>query len=79
MSVVIATARMPGGKIADMKPLPALTRRSRRIGSLAEKPVRMIAPTESSSPFGAARRSISPGEIACSGQAIQRRSSGLRV
>ena len=36
-----------------MKPLPAFTSFSGRMGSLTRNPVRMIEPAVSSSPFGA--------------------------
>jgi hypothetical protein len=45
LSIEMATARIPGGRMADMKPLPlALISLSRRIGSPRRRLPRVIDP-----------------------------------
>ncbi len=55
LSILIATARMPLGRMADMKPpAPALTSLSRRIGSPRRNPTRVIEPLTSCMAFASA-------------------------
>jgi len=52
LSVTMATARMPGGRIAAMNPLSGRTSFCARIGSPVRKPERTDAPTVSSRALG---------------------------
>jgi hypothetical protein len=80
VSIEIATARMPAGRIADMKPEPsALMSFSRRIGSPPKKLLRAIEPVVSSRPFGNSVRLMTAFGALSAGQASQRRSAALRL
>ena len=72
MSILIATARIPVGRIADMNPpAPALTSLSCRIGSPRRKATRVIDPLMSAIGSPLCRFVIMNSEIAAFGHACQ--------
>jgi len=74
LSIVIAIARMPEGRMAERKPPLPLISLSLRIGSPARKLWRAIEPTMSVSAAGSALRTIMFDEMAVLGQTCQRKS-----
>ena len=79
LSMVIATARRPAGRIADMKPPLPLMSFSRRTGSPVSIGLLTTEPARSSTMSGSSVFRISPLAGALSGQGCQRRSAAFRL